>query len=158
MPMTAQLHELPEATILTIEPWADPVVEGVGYGLCDPFVEAFFTAHLGPTSILLLRRIGKGFQASPGGFSLDVADTARCLGVASGGRNSPWWRTIGRLVYFDIAQVRGPGVLAVRRALAPLPHRLLRRLPPNLQRAYERAEAARRSGASPSEGTDRRAS
>ena len=158
MPMSTPLNQLPEATALTVEPWADPVVEAVGYGLCDPFVEAFFTAHLGPTSVLLLRRIGRGFQAMPEGFSMDVADTARCLGVASSGRNSPWWRTIGRLVYFDIARVQGAEVLAVRRALAPLPHRLLRRLPPNLQRAYERAEATRRSGATPAAGGDRRAS
>ncbi len=134
------------------------MVEAVGYGLCDPFVEAFFTAHLGPTSVMLLRRIGRGFQASPEGFSLNVADTAAGLGVASSGRNSPWWRTISRLVYFDIAQVRGAEALAVRRALAPLPHRLLRRLPPNLQRAHERAEATRRSGATPAAGADRRAS
>ena len=158
MPVSAQLHQLGEASTIAVEPWADPVVEAVGYDLCDPFVEAFFTAHLGPTSVLLLRRIGRGFQASPNGFPLDVADTARCLGVASTGRNSPWWRTVGRLVYFDIAQVRGPDTLAVRRALAPLPHRLLQRLPPKLQRAYERAEAVRRSGASPAGRMDRTAS
>jgi len=112
----------------------------VGYGLRDDYVEAYLAGILGPTSILLLRRVGIGFALHPDGFALDVAETAAALGLGAGlGRNSPWWRTVRRLTGFGFAQVRGAEILAVRRAVAPLPERLVRRLPATLQRTHARA-------------------
>jgi hypothetical protein len=93
---------------------------------------------------VLLRRVGLGFTRCPDGFHLDVADTATALGLGAGlGRNSPWWRTVGRLVNFGYAAVRGPESLAVRRAVAPLPEHLVRRLPASLQRTHAVALAQR---------------
>jgi hypothetical protein len=149
MSLPAGINALVTARVLTIEPWTDPVVEAVGYPLRDPYVEIFFGSHLGPTSILLLRRVGLGFGLHPEGFVLDVAETAAALGLGAGlGRNSPWWRTVGRLARFGLAHGRGPQTLAVRRAVAPLTQSQVDRLPASLQRAHVVAVSHRTPGSS----------
>jgi hypothetical protein len=144
MTLPTDIDRLINSPILTIEPWADAVVESVGYGLRDFYVEAYLGPVIGPTCLVLLRRLGLGFALDPEGFTLDVAETAAGLGVgATLGRNSAWWRSVGRLMDFGVATVRGPGTLAVRRSVAPLPQRLVRRLPAPLQRSHALALTAR---------------
>ena len=54
---------------------------------------------------------------------MSLGETARALGLGDrGGRNSPFLRTVNRMVQFELARVVnvGAGELAVRRRLPPL--------------------------------------
>ena len=78
--------------------------------------------------------LGGGLEASPAGFDLPLAETARRLGLGDkGGRRSPFMRSLTRLVQFDLAQSKGEPVLAVRRKVPPLNRRQVMRLPASLQ-------------------------
>ena len=91
-------------------------------------------AVLGPSTTWLLRRLAAGLEASPAGFDLPLADTARALGLGDkGGRHSPFMRALARVCQFDLAQMHSDGELEVRRRLPPLNRRQLVRLPTVLQ-------------------------
>lgn len=107
----------------------DPVVDALGHDARSVYAETYWTSALGPTSVMLLRRISAWLETSPTGFTLPLAPTAAALGVSyGGGANSPLVRTLGRLVVFGMAEIRGDA-LAVRRVLPPLARRHLTRLP-----------------------------
>ncbi|HYH51829.1 MAG TPA: hypothetical protein VEG38_19975 [Acidimicrobiia bacterium] len=121
-----------------ILPWSDPVVDTLGHDPRSPYPERFWLPTLGPTSLLLLRHIAHRFDRSPGGFTLDVAETSRCLGLGERqGRNSPLARSLGRIVQFDLAAHGQDGTLAVRRLVPPINHRHVRRLPPSVQAEHD---------------------
>ena len=129
---------------LHVEPWPDPVIDALGFEYRSPYLE-FWLPVLGPSVCWLLRRISLGLEAHPAGFALDLEETAQALGLGAGtGRNSVIRRTIQRAVRYDLAQQRPGDVLAVRRRLAPLALRHLRRLPDSLQRDHEAWLAAHR--------------
>src|SRR3954447_22168640 len=107
---------------LTIRPWPDEVIDLLGHDPRSRYVESYCLGILGPSTTWLLRRLVTGLEASPSGYELPLGETASCLGLGSkGGRHSPFMRSIGRLVQFDLAHqqsadVTGPtAVLAVRR-------------------------------------------
>ena len=78
------------------------------------------------------------FDRSPGGFTLDLAETSRCLGLGERqGRNSPIARSLGRIVQFDLAAQHEDGALAVRRRVPPINRRHVRRLPPSVQEEHD---------------------
>ena len=139
MDRNPDLDRLCTSAAIRVEPWEDTLVEAHGYDVRSSYVEAVYLPVLGPTSLLLARRLAVLMAAEPRGFVLDVADIAAQLGLGRGsGRNSVIARTLARLVIFDVAQVRDHGdTLAVRRALAPLPLGHQRRLSPTLRRAHE---------------------
>jgi hypothetical protein len=88
-----------------------------------------WTPVLGPTSLLIYRRLGAMAELGLAGATIDLVDLAVSLGVGEGtGRNSVIRRSLGRLVTFDVARWDDPTTLAVRRALWPLPERMARRL------------------------------
>jgi hypothetical protein len=123
---------------IRILPWSDPVVDTLGHDPRAPYPERFWLPTLGPTALLLLRHIAHRFDRSPGGFSLDLAETSRCLGLGERqGRNSPLARSLGRIVQFDLATEQGDGVLAVRRYVPPVNRRHIRRLPPSMQDEHD---------------------
>jgi hypothetical protein len=94
----------------------------------------FWLGILGPSTTWLLRRLAAGFEYSPDGFHLDLAETARSLGLGDrSGQHSPFVRSINRTVQFGLAQVSGPEELSVRRRLPPLNRAQLLRLSPALQ-------------------------
>lgn len=126
-------HTLPTDQ-LRITAWLDPVVDLVGHDLRSPYVERFWLPILGPTTTFLLRRIAASFDEQPDGFDLPLLDTAASLGLGTkGGRNAPFLRAIERAGTFKISRAVGPGVLEVRRRLAPLTRVQLTRLPAPLQ-------------------------
>jgi hypothetical protein len=148
-----------ECDTLTVCPWADDVIDSLGFDARSPYVERFWLGVLGPSTTWLLRRIAAGFDTAPDGFELSLGETARALGLGDrGGRHSPFLRTVNRMIQFELAQVvsAGTGELAVRRRLPPLTRRQTTRLSPALQAAHERwqadqlkeppAEAQRRRG------------
>ena len=130
---------------LRVEPWLDPVIDEVCYDPRSAYVETFWLAVLGPSTTWLLRHLAIRLEESAGGIEIDVEDTARSLGLGERlGPNAPFARTLKRCVDFDMAEWRGPGLLAVRRVLPPLARRHLRRLPESLQARHEAAQHERR--------------
>ncbi len=131
------------APTLVIHPWPDPVIDTLGHDPRSAYVEIYWLPVLGPSTTWLLRRLAAMLELSPEGFDLDLADTAHRLGLGhKGGRNSPFMRSLLRCVSFDVAQPRGPGVLAVRRRLPPLNRRQVLRLPQSLQSSHQRWQQA----------------
>jgi hypothetical protein len=124
--------------ILSIRPWPDGVIDALGHDPRSLYVERFWLGILGPSTTWLLRHLAGGFDASPEGFDLDLAQTAQALGLgAKGGRHSPFMRALSRCCQFDVADARPDGVLAVRRKLPPLNRRQILRLPPDLAAAHQ---------------------
>jgi hypothetical protein len=120
--------------VVRIRPWSDDVVDKLGFDPRSSYVEDFWLGILGPSTTWLLRRLAAGFDYSPGGFGLDLAETARSLGLGDrSGQHSPFVRSLNRTVQFGLAQVSGPEELSVRRRLPPLNRAQLLRLSPALQ-------------------------
>jgi hypothetical protein len=121
--------------ILRIVPWPDVVVDALGHDPRSHYVETYWLAVLGPSTTWLLRRLAFGLEAEPDGFSLDLGETARSLGLgARGGRHSPFIRALGRCIAFELAKAQGHDILAVRRRLPSLNRKQVLRLPESLQR------------------------
>lgn len=126
------------APTLTIHPWPDSVIDTVGLDPRSDYVERYWLGIIGPSTTWLLRHLVDGLERSPGGFELDMAETAGRIGIGfQGGRNSPFCRTINRLVQFELAREEGAGVIAVRRKVPPLSRRQLMRLPESLQTSHQ---------------------
>ena len=122
---------------LAVEAWPDPVIDDLGVDPRGPYTERFWLPVLGPSTVWFLRRIADALDDEPGGFALDLAETARALGVGMrGGRNAPIMKTVERCCRFGAARVQGPDHIAVRRRLAPLNRAQVERLPESLQREH----------------------
>jgi hypothetical protein len=145
-----------ESATLTIRPWADEVIDRLGFDPRSAYVERFWLGVLGPSTTWLLRRIAGAFDDAPEGFELPLSDTARALGLGDrGGRNSPFLRTVDRCIQFEMAQVTGPCELAVRRRLPPLSRRHLVRLGEDLQEEHRQLQE-QQLASPPAEGQRRR--
>ena len=141
--MPAPSVPAPTSDHLTIVPWPDPVIDSLGHDPRSHYVETYWLGILGPSTTWLLRRLVTGPDASPAGFDLALADTARSLGLGDkGGRHSPFVRALARLVQFDLAQPQGDPVLAVRRKVPPLTRRQVMRLPDVLQTQHQALQEA----------------
>ncbi|MDP8992015.1 MAG: hypothetical protein M3N31_03030 [Actinomycetota bacterium] len=126
------------AGLLPVRPWPDDVIDSLGHDPRSHYVETYWLGILGPSTTWLLRRVVAGLEAEPEGFDLDLAETARCLGLGDkGGRHSPFMRALSRLVQFELAQPQGRA-LAVRRKVPPLSRRQVTRLPASLQAQHQR--------------------
>lgn len=104
-------------------------VRQVGFPLDHAYVEQCWTPVIGPTSVLLLRRLPvlwrEGMTAE-----VDIADLAQSLGLGnSSGRNGSMQRTLERLSRFRFASPMGPADLEVFTEAPPLSPRHLERLP-----------------------------
>ncbi|MDP9389456.1 MAG: hypothetical protein M3Q48_16460 [Actinomycetota bacterium] len=131
-------------TTLHIVAWPDPVIDTLGFDPRSGYVESYWLGVLGPSTTWLMRRLAAGLDASPAGYTLDLAETARSLGLGDGGgRNSPFMRALSRCAQFDLAQAHGAGTLAVRRRVPPLSRRQVQRLPESLQASHAEWERAR---------------
>ncbi len=121
---------------LVVTSWPDPVLDQLGHDPRSGYVERFWLPVLGPSCLLLLRRLAADLERQPGGYTLDTAVWARELGIGmKGGRNGPFWRAVDRTSRFGAARRNGPR-LAVRRRLPPLSSRQVSRLPVTLRSAH----------------------
>lgn len=128
--------------ILHVLPWPDDVLDHLGFDPRSEYAEDYWLPVLGPSTLLLLRRTASGFDYSPDGFSLDLSETARSLGLGDrSGRNSPFVRALNRCVQFGMAQVTAPDELSVRRRLPPLSRNHLNHLSPVLRARHEAWQA-----------------
>ena len=138
------LHE----PTLVIIPWHDDVVDAIGFDPRSHYVELFWLNVLGPTATWLLRRMVTGLDEYPGGYELDLAQTAGALGLTfTQGASNPFARSVHRCIMFGGAQPV-PGGLAVRRKLPPVSARQLARMPEYLRGTHD---AWRRTGATDTE-------
>jgi len=127
-----------QAPRLEIEPWPDPVIDRLGHDPRSAYVERFWLSILGPSTVVLMRRLALELDEHPEGTTLDLVDTARSIGVGmKGGRQSPFMRTIDRVCRFGGARWQATDQLAVRRKLPPLTRGQLTRLSPALQQQHE---------------------
>jgi hypothetical protein len=130
---------------LRIVPWEDPIADPHGVHPCSRYVELYWLGVLGPSATWLLRRVSYGLEMHAGGFDLDLSETARSLGLGDRmGKNSPFRRALARLATFELARSHGPGGLAVRTRVPPLPLRHLSRLPESLQQSHRRWQSEQR--------------
>ena len=134
-----------ECDTLTVRPWADEVIDSLGFDPRAPVRGALLAG--GARARARPGCSGASRPAStqhPDGFEMSLGETARALGLGDrGGRHSPFLRTVNRMIQFELAQVvtAGAGELAVRRRLPPLNRRQTARLSPALQAAHERWQA-----------------
>jgi hypothetical protein len=130
-------QELPSR--LRVEPWDDPVVDHLGHDPRSAYVEQFWLPILGPSTTLLLRRLATVLDQQPEGTDVDLATTARSLGLGNqGGKRSAFLRALDRSTQFGLAQQLGKSRLAVRRRVPPLTQRQVVRLPKALQGEHAR--------------------
>lgn len=129
---------------ITVHAWADPVVDAVGIEpRGDNYFETFWTPIVGPSTVLLVRRLALALAVSPDGLDLDVAELGASLGLQGGvGRNSPVMRTLDRACGFKLARQIDATTIEVRRKVPPLTRVQVARLPEPMQRAHTRWQAA----------------
>ncbi|MSO37502.1 MAG: hypothetical protein EXQ69_04535 [Acidimicrobiia bacterium] len=119
---------------LVIHPWPDPIIDTLGHDPRSEYVERFWLPTLGPTSLLLIRRLAAGLSSHPEGMSVAVGELSQALGLGNReGASSPLLRSFERLTQFDLACSTAPGKYAVRRSIPPVNLRHIRRLPDALQ-------------------------
>jgi hypothetical protein len=125
-------------TSLTVRPWPDSVLDRVGIDPRSPYVERFWLPLLGPSSVLLLRRLATELEANPAEVELPVDDTAKSLGLGMrGGKTSPFLRTVHRCCQFHLTHLdEANGVLLARRKMPPLTRPQVNRLPERLQESH----------------------
>ena len=125
---------------IDVMPWHDTLIHNHGYSIGDPYIEMFWLPVLGPTATWLLRRLATGLEHEPAGYTVDVDELARGIGVAySRGKHNPFARGLHRCIMFGVAQqiaVIPRTVIAVRTVLPTLSHRHVSRLPEPLQIAH----------------------
>ena len=118
-------------SLLEVHPAPHPKLEvhRAGFPLDHPYLEQCWTPVLGPSSVLLLRRVPLLWRESAPA-EVDLGDLGAQLGLGRGdGRHSPMARTIERIVRFRFASSSQPGVLDVFTEVPPLPERHLDRVP-----------------------------
>jgi len=120
-------------TTITIRPWIDPLVDDGGHDPRSRYVEVFWLGVLGPTATWLVRRLSTGLTENPDGYTVDLAATAKMMGLSySTGRSSPFSKALQRCTMFGLAHQTSDG-LAIRRRIPTVAHRHLRRMPPEVQ-------------------------
>jgi len=117
---------------LTVRPLLEPATDTFGHDPRSWYSETFWLPTIGPTCLLLLRRMADGFDRNPDGFVVAASAIASALGVSeSTSPNAPLQRSIRRLEQFSLL-VRDPsdpnGVL-IRRYLPSINRKHIRRLP-----------------------------
>lgn len=122
--------------MLTVRAWSDPVIDNLGHDPRSPYAERFWLAVLGPSCLLLLRRVAQRLEQLPDGFDLVCREWAAELGLGmKGGKHGPFWRAVERACRFRAAQRNGE-LLVVRRRLPPLSSRQVERLPSHLREQH----------------------
>ncbi len=126
---------------LDLSIWTDPVIDQLGHDPRSAYAETFWLGIIGPSTLWFLRlAVGRldGTRDQDVVVPLDVADTARCIGMSwNGGKHSPFARMIDRAIRFGTVRPLDPHTLAVRRRLPPLTVRQTERLPERLQQHHK---------------------
>lgn len=129
---TAQLT-IPSA--LEVVTWENPQPDQ--FDVRTTYVERYWLALLGPSTLWLLRRIARGLEQCPQGFRLHIAETSAALGLGNGqSKNASIHRTIERATQFGMIYRISTERIAAKTQLPRLNQRQLSRLPDALQRSH----------------------
>jgi hypothetical protein len=121
--------EPPEVLAIHAVPQPNPKVRRVGFTLDDPYVEQVWAGVIGPSALLVLRRLPVLWREREPAV-VDLRELGQSLGLGSSlARSGRTWRTIERLVGFGMAHWLSGDDLGVRTEVAPLNARQLARLP-----------------------------
>ena len=130
-------------TTIVVRPWHDPGLAGAGHPPRSEYVERFWLGVVGPSAVMLLRRLARGLDEHPDGFAIALPDTARAIGLGGGtGRSSPVNRTIDRCCMFGLMRRLDDGSLQVRTHVPFLSQRQLARLPLAVRTSHDAWPAA----------------
>ncbi len=89
---------------LLVRPWHDPFLTTLGHDPRSWYAETFWLPTLGPTCLLLLRRVADGFDRSPDGFSVPAPALSAALGVGErDAKGAPLRKALRRLEQFRLA-------------------------------------------------------
>jgi hypothetical protein len=117
----------------------DPHVRRLGFDLTHPYVEQCWGALLGPSSVVVLRRLPV-LWADQEPAQVPTDELARSLGLGAGtGHNSRLHRTLDRLTRFRLAIWTEPDrALGIYTDVPPLDARHLSRVTTSTQQAHDR--------------------
>jgi hypothetical protein len=114
-----------------------------GHEAHSRYADLFWTPILGPSSMLLWRRLVEELEPAAGATEVDVAMLCREFGVTKG---DVVRRTFARLQRYNVVQLGTDGAAAVVTSMPAVSYRMLERLPTRLQAAHavflEEAEVA----------------
>lgn len=114
-----------------------PSREIVGFDPRSGYVETYWLAVLGPSSIVAVRRLSDWLEDQASGIEIALGDLAHSLGLGHGtSRSSPIVRTLDRLIMFDMARIEWD-TYVLRRTIPPLSPRQQRRLPGYLAERHD---------------------
>lgn len=117
--------------------WRDIDLESRGYDPRSTYVEKFWLPFLGPSTVVLMRRITELLEENPHGFSVELSDLSQMIGLGTNiSKHSSLQKTLNRLLIFELARVMPSSALSMRIKLPPLPTRYFSRLPETLQREH----------------------
>lgn len=126
--------------ILTFGAWQSDFVDAHPQDHHDvrtAYVEGFWLPMLGPSSLVMLRRLGRWLETEPC-VEVEVEAFAECLGLGRGSSEyAPIRRTLRRLVQFNIATSPAVDCWLVRTQLPTLTPRQVKRLPVKLRVAHD---------------------
>lgn len=102
------------------------------------YVERFWLPLIGPTSLLLLRRIHRGFEDHPRGFRSSRRFLAKSLGIGAGlGQSAPLQRSLNRLHTFGLVKKLDDNVFEVPAHIPLVEPFRVDKLPPRLRTEHE---------------------
>jgi hypothetical protein len=149
-PEPASDETVPDRATLVVRPWWDPALATSGHDPRSEYVERFWLGVIGPSAVMLVRRLARGLAEHPGGFSIALPDTARAIGLGGGtGRSAPITRTIDRCCMFGLMRRRDDQSLDVRTHLPYLSRRQLERLPLAVRNSHSAWQAAQAASTAP---------
>ena len=132
---------------LPVSAWRDPLYDQLGFDPRSDYVETYWLVVLGPSAILVARRLADWLDERPDGLEVPLEPLARSLGLgASTARHSTVVRTLARLVDYGLAGVGG-GSYLLRTAFPPLTRRHVTKLPDYLGQRHADDIAQRPVGA-----------
>ena len=113
-------------------------VRQAGFPLDHPYLEQCWASLIGPSSVLLLRRLPVLWRENVS-VEVELEELAGSLGLGNGtGRNGSLQRTLDRLIRFQFAAAEGPADFAVFTEAPPVSAKRLERLPAWCQTQHER--------------------
>jgi len=114
-----------------VAPLMDAAAGRGGFEPGHPYIELCYLPVIGPTSFVLLRRLGTQLARRPDGYEVDLASLARDVGLGeSTGKSAPLRRSLDRLARFGLARWSDDGTYELATKLPALSPQQLSRLGP----------------------------
>jgi len=132
---------------LHARPHPDPRVRRLGFDLTHPYVEQCWGAVIGPSAVVILRRLPVLWaQHEPAQFPADALAASLGLGLGAG-QNGRFHRSLERLSQFRLAEwIERGTALAVYTEVTPFSASRVARVPEWTREAHERLLGAHLDG------------